>query len=84
MVTRIWSGSFAADFELDAGAAIAEIAHHAVHGRAGVVDLGDPAHEHLVARAVTPILHRFLRHSGDTTRPQRDEEGHRRGDVALT
>src|SRR5262249_55613919 len=43
--------------ELDAGAGLAEIADHAVHGRAALIDLGDAAEKHLVAYALAPVLH---------------------------
>src|SRR5260370_11587851 len=48
---------FCGRIELDAGAVFADIADDAVHGGATLVEPGDTAEKHLVARTLAPILH---------------------------
>src|SRR5689334_19300793 len=71
--------------DLDAGAALIDVAHHAIHGRAALVDFGDAAKEHLVAHALTSVLHGQLREWKGNSRPvPREEQGRRTRFVALT
>jgi hypothetical protein len=43
--------------DLDAGAARADVAYHAIHRGRAFVDLGDGTQKHLVAYALASVLH---------------------------
>jgi hypothetical protein len=58
MVRLISSGRLALCVDLDAGAALAEVAHHAIHRRTDLANFRHAAKKHLVAHVLAPVLHR--------------------------
>jgi hypothetical protein len=74
--------------EFDLGALVGDVADDAIPGRAIVADLGDPAIDNLVARALASIQHRMHSPKGGDLTPLHAAsplaKGRNRQNAALT